>query len=231
MREREREHYQMKSRTSSSIRAPGQRSIPSTLLFRPIPKCSSVCREGSDAPPSQVPNGGRSPLSLSAFLDRKLHSTSVLPIHKAEKEILSSSLENKHLSESISKDQNRWEGPDEETRPAIEESVFKVFNDKQEVKVVKASSEGIAEQARPDGDVNKHNKNHVVVLGDDPKPKRKAYGLFSHSGKRQRPFYNHYKSGTGWWDSDREGIDEDEVGAKEIWEGMGSATLGGLEWH
>ena len=39
------------------------------------------------------------------------------------------------------------------------------------------------------------------------------------------------KSGTGWWDSDREGIDEDEVGAKEIWEGMGSATLGGLEWH
>jgi len=63
---------------------------------------------------------------------------------QAEKEILSSSLENKHLSGSISKDHNRWEGPDEETRPAIEESVFKVFNDKQEVKVVKASSEGIA---------------------------------------------------------------------------------------
>lgn len=228
----------MKSRTSSSIRAPGQRSIPSTLLFRPIPRCSSVSKECSDAPSSQVSNGGRSQLSLSAFLDRKLHSTSVVPIHKAEKEKLSSSLENKHLNGSISKDQNRWEGPHEETRPAIEDSVFKLFNDKQEVKVGNASSEGMAgfldpttEQARLEGDVKKHSKNHVVVLGDDPKPKRKAYAQFSHSSKRQRPFYNHYKSGTGWWDSDREGIDEDEVGAKEIWEGMGSATLGGLEWH
>ncbi|XP_020519474.1 uncharacterized protein LOC18428597 isoform X2 [Amborella trichopoda] len=38
-------------------------------------------------------------------------------------------------------------------------------------------------------------------------------------------------SGSGWWDSDMEGLDSEEVGCKEVWEGMGSTTLGGLEWH
>lgn len=38
-------------------------------------------------------------------------------------------------------------------------------------------------------------------------------------------------SGQGWWDGDKEGIDNEEVGHKEIWEGLGSTTLGGLQWH
>lgn len=38
-------------------------------------------------------------------------------------------------------------------------------------------------------------------------------------------------SGRGWWDCDREGIDNEEVGLNEVWEGVGSTTLGGIEWH
>jgi hypothetical protein len=32
----------------------------------------------------------------------------------------------------------------------------------------------------------------------------------------------------GWWDTDMVGVDSDEVGSTEIWEGMGSTTIGGL---
>ncbi|XP_020249532.1 uncharacterized protein LOC109826931 [Asparagus officinalis] len=39
------------------------------------------------------------------------------------------------------------------------------------------------------------------------------------------------ENGRGWWDEDREGVDSEEVGCNDVWEGMGSTTLGGLEWH
>jgi len=39
------------------------------------------------------------------------------------------------------------------------------------------------------------------------------------------------ENGCGWWDGDREGVDNEEVGCNDGWEGMGSTTLGGLEWH
>lgn len=38
-------------------------------------------------------------------------------------------------------------------------------------------------------------------------------------------------SGSGWWDSNMEGVDSEEVGLGEVWEGVGSTTLGGIEWH
>ena len=28
-----------------------------------------------------------------------------------------------------------------------------------------------------------------------------------------------------------EGVDNEEVGCNEVWEGVGSATLGGLDWN
>ncbi|OEL35787.1 putative disease resistance RPP13-like protein 1 [Dichanthelium oligosanthes] len=78
----------------------------------------------------------------------------------------------------------------------------------------------------------------VVVLGDDPRP-RPAWrrgrarptrgGGVGHGG---RALYNHYASGGGWWHGDMEGVDGEEVGwTDDMWEGMGSVTLGGLEWH
>lgn len=39
-------------------------------------------------------------------------------------------------------------------------------------------------------------------------------------------------SGGGWWHGDMEGVDGEEVGwTDDMWEGRGSVTLGGLEWH
>lgn len=39
-------------------------------------------------------------------------------------------------------------------------------------------------------------------------------------------------NGGGIWDSDMAGVDHEEVGFKEVWEGMGSTSLGGMgDWH
>uniref|UniRef100_A0A0E0EYU3 AAA+ ATPase domain-containing protein n=1 Tax=Oryza meridionalis TaxID=40149 RepID=A0A0E0EYU3_9ORYZ len=88
----------------------------------------------------------------------------------------------------------------------------------------------------------------VVVLGDDPKPRPAARTTATmrrqrrgrrHAGPVGRgeeggdqAAYNHYASGGGWWHGEMEGVDGEEVGwTDDMWEGMGSITLGGLEWH
>lgn len=35
-------------------------------------------------------------------------------------------------------------------------------------------------------------------------------------------------NGCGWWDCDMEGVDTEDVGTGEIWEGVGSTTFGGI---
>ncbi|GJM84790.1 hypothetical protein PR202_ga00496 [Eleusine coracana subsp. coracana] len=78
----------------------------------------------------------------------------------------------------------------------------------------------------------------VVVLGDDPRPRprrmpgRPRSTRGGSQGEGGRALYNHYASGGGWWHSDMEGVDGEEIGwTDDMWEGMGSVTLGGLEWH
>ncbi|KAJ1295216.1 hypothetical protein BS78_01G207100 [Paspalum vaginatum] len=77
----------------------------------------------------------------------------------------------------------------------------------------------------------------VVVLGDDPRPppmsrRGRARPTRGGEGEGGRALYNHYASGGGWWHGDMEGVDGEEVGwTDDMWEGMGSVTLGGLEWH
>jgi hypothetical protein len=39
-------------------------------------------------------------------------------------------------------------------------------------------------------------------------------------------------SGGGLWQGEQEGVDGEEVGwTEDMWEGMGSITLGGMDWH
>ncbi|KFK36259.1 hypothetical protein AALP_AA4G098900 [Arabis alpina] len=76
----------------------------------------------------------------------------------------------------------------------------------------------------------------VIVFGDDSKVskpmQRKREGESSNSSKKQRPTYNHYANGSGWWDCDMEGVDSEEVGHSEVWEGVGSTTYGDIvDWH
>ncbi|WVZ59267.1 hypothetical protein U9M48_009435 [Paspalum notatum var. saurae] len=84
---------------------------------------------------------------------------------------------------------------------------------------------------KPGSDAAKARR--VVVLGDDPRPRsmsRRWRARPTRGGGRA--LYNHYASGGGWWHGDMEGVDGEEVGwTDDMWEGMGSVTLGGLEWH
>ncbi|CAL9086791.1 unnamed protein product [Musa textilis] len=73
-------------------------------------------------------------------------------------------------------------------------------------------------------------RKSVIVLGDDPKPWRSRRGETTVETKN-KPLYDHYATGSGWWDCSKEGVDSEEVGCNDFWEGMGSTTLGGLEWH
>ncbi|KAG6507062.1 hypothetical protein ZIOFF_032402 [Zingiber officinale] len=78
--------------------------------------------------------------------------------------------------------------------------------------------------------MKKTARKSLVVIGDDSKPW--LYGREKKiMGKSTKHLYDHYANGSGWWDCNREGIDSEEVGFNETWEGIGSTTLGGLEWH
>ncbi|KAH9617057.1 hypothetical protein KSS87_012121 [Heliosperma pusillum] len=202
----------MTSKNSTPIRAAGQRSIPSTLLFRPPLKSLPSNKDGLNQT-SERSKGG-SNVSLTSFLNRKLNTstTTVIPVQKDKDEI--------------------FEKPSEGRTCVIEESVFKLLNTRNsEEKDRKRSSESLTALSSLQGDAKKARQKHLLVLGDDPKPKRRAYRRVSNGDDKPKPLYNHYENGTGWWDSEREGIDNDAVGHKEVWEGVGSTTLGGLDWH
>ncbi|KAJ4784376.1 Disease resistance protein (CC-NBS-LRR class) family [Rhynchospora pubera] len=85
----------------------------------------------------------------------------------------------------------------------------------------------------PFGESSNKCTPRLLVLGDDPKPqlKLKRKKLVSQDN-REKPLYNHYANGRGRWDGDSEGVDHEEVGWDEdMWEGMGSIMLGGLDWN
>ncbi|CAO2822133.1 unnamed protein product [Amaranthus hypochondriacus] len=225
----------MKPRNSTSLRGPGQRSIPSTFLSRRSHPCFRNNSNGSQLPSEG--NNRSSNLSLGAFLNSKLHKTSVLPIDKdkntfsvlKEDKLCPTAVDNS-LDDLVFKDkQYAGAGGRDERGHVIEDSVFKLFNDSGE-RVRKRSPDRLT-ASRFECNSKRQSQDHLLVLGDDPKPKRRNRGEVSCSSKKPRPFYNYYESGTGWWEPEREGVDNDEVGSKDIWEGMGSTTLGGLDWN
>uniref|UniRef100_A0A803LFR4 Uncharacterized protein n=1 Tax=Chenopodium quinoa TaxID=63459 RepID=A0A803LFR4_CHEQI len=220
--------------------------IPSTTSVHVDHNVEVYNEDGSGVLSNKNKRGSN--LSFTDFLNRKLHTTSVLPFDKLledfyciftdvikddktfsmiKKESVPLAANRNPRSESILRDCG---GPRDEKGHVIEDSMFKLFNDSGG-KVRKRSSECItADPSRSDGVSKHHSQNHLLVLGDDPKPKRRALGRNTCSNKKQRPLYNHYENGTGFWEPEREGIDSAEVGSTEMWEGMGSTTtLGGLD--
>lgn len=74
----------------------------------------------------------------------------------------------------------------------------------------------------------------VLVFGGNSKSTQEEgeRGRNSTSCKKQKPAYNHYANGSGFWDCDMEGVDSEEVGHSEVWEGVGSTTFGDIvDWH
>ncbi|KAF9612297.1 hypothetical protein IFM89_038867 [Coptis chinensis] len=119
---------------------------------------------------------------------------------------------------------------EEDFSPCVADfGLAKAFNHEGEV----VTMPGHASLVLTGGEQRPAASKHLLILGDDPKPKpkRRRDATFV-LDEKQKPLYNHYANGSGWWDCDMEGVDSEEVGCSDAWEGMGATTnLGGLEWH
>ncbi|KAL2469528.1 hypothetical protein Adt_37664 [Abeliophyllum distichum] len=234
----------MKSQ-KSSVRPLGQRSIASSFLLRASNRVGNFKKNVE----IKAPNRKCSGQSLSDFLNQKLHRSSVLPtsVQGKERPFVSplSHEELKRCAEGESGSKQRGE-------PNVNcslDSVFEMFKHVEKDKKDNTHSFGNNEIGSIDTDdlqqtrkrnnlseVQGHDdepsaRKLLVVLGDDSKPSRKGKWKIFSSKEEPTPLFNHYANGGGWWDSNMEGVDNEEVGCNEVWEGMGSITLGGLEWH
>ncbi|KAI4338289.1 hypothetical protein L6164_016631 [Bauhinia variegata] len=221
------------------IRVFGQRLIPSS--FRSLP---SNLSDDSKRNVGNVASGEGTRISLSDFLNRKLQKSSGLsgrvpgkstpflsPLglrtstdgHDAGS-VKQTEEETKNVNDKMIL--QRFKHTDEENHDSpssINEVENSVVDDIQESKKRKDPFEGENERHAV--------RKKVVVLGGEPKPRQKER-TESCKEKPKQPLYNHYKNGRGWWDYDMEGVDNEEVGFTEIWEGVGSASLGGIvDWH
>ncbi|GAV66150.1 hypothetical protein CFOL_v3_09660 [Cephalotus follicularis] len=225
------------------IRALGQRSIRSSFISR-----SSNPFQGSKEDVKKKASTKVSPVSLSDFLDQKLHKSSVPPnIVQRKESPFSSPVGPREIGGSsdgqmmINKE---WE---KEKTCLLDKVVLEQFKHTSTEELDCGASceagncstadivQGTRKRINPfeGGNGEDITRNRVLVLGDDPKPKQNQRQSRFISKKKQRPLhkYNHYANGCGWWDCDMEGVDSEEVGYGEVWEGVGSTTFGGIEWH
>ncbi|XP_030975925.1 uncharacterized protein LOC115995483 [Quercus lobata] len=229
------------------MRALGQRSIASSFLSRSS-NSSNDFKEGVQNKASKK----GSHVSLADFLDRKLHTTSVPPRTVQGKSRPFSSLlgpSPRESSGSIDGHNGANKGGEAETNCVTDKVFFEQFKHTGEdtgdcggscsFGEVESCNIDEAQESRKrknpfqgaGGDEKYVARKHLLVLGGDPKPKEKGKDEKYNSKKKRRPLYNHYANGCGWWDCNMEGVDNEEVGFSEVWEGVGSTTLGGIEWH
>ncbi|RZC80771.1 hypothetical protein C5167_043343 [Papaver somniferum] len=223
----------------SSDRGFGQLSLSKSFPIKPLSSDSNN-EEGKIKLLKKNPS-----ISLSEFLNRKVTSNSnpSKTIQNKQKPFL-----------GIEGKVGNKRGISEGDTVVLDESVFKQFNHskkeiEREVEECREVDGGSEPEGSTEPDLTKPcnpfcvsskggdertttpTPKHLVVLGDDPKPKQKQREEIFTRNKKQRPLYNHYANGSGWWDCDMEGVDNEEVGCNETGEGMGSTTLGGLDWH
>ncbi|KAM3337563.1 hypothetical protein P3S68_031888 [Capsicum galapagoense] len=218
----------------------GQRSIASTFLFR-SPNQSTGCKKKVE---SKAANQKGSSISLSDFLSKKLHKSPVLPGVVPGKKF-SVPTSSKDTSKCINGQINRSKYG-ETGVPCALDAIFEQYkntmkanqdvsapNDSGEVSVsftddVRTSRKrGLTEGSS--GTLSARKVLAVLGEGSAAKPRRKVRML--DNIEKPNTLFNHYANGGGWWDCNMEGVDNEEVGCNEVWEGMGSTTLGGLEWH
>ncbi|MED6134805.1 hypothetical protein PIB30_040419 [Stylosanthes scabra] len=248
----ERMNSKSKKRASPSIRVFGQRSIDST--FRSLPSNPSTDSEGNARNELASRKSQSAQVSLSNFLDRKLSKSSTILTQTVQGkstpflsplglriptvEQTRPVVEEKRCGNN-GNDQvifERFKHTEEEKEDFVGlhsadelENSVSVADESQESRKRKDPFEG--------GSENQTVRNNVVVLGvgGESKFKRrrqKSQTEINSSHKKPKPVYNHYENGRGWWDYDMEGVDNEELGFNEVWEGVGSTTLGGIvDWH
>ncbi|XP_061337493.1 uncharacterized protein LOC133284491 [Gastrolobium bilobum] len=236
---------QMNSKSKpTSIRVFGQRTIASS--FGSLPCNPSNDSEGSVRNQASKKSQSKH-VSLSHFLDRRLPKPSLLPqtVPGTSTPFLSP------LSLRVPKGEEGGavKQVEEERKDVGDEKViferFKHTEDEKEDFVSPFGVDELENSVADDIQESKKRKNpfqagnenqtvreHVVVLGGESKLKPKGQIENNSSNKKPRPLYNHYANGRGWWDYDMEGVDNEELGFNEVWEGVGSTSLGGIvDWH
>ncbi|KAK4421729.1 hypothetical protein Salat_2123500 [Sesamum alatum] len=179
-----------------SLRPFGQRSIASTFLFRASNR-SSDCEKNLV---TKARSQKDSHPSLSDFLNRKLHRSSVLPSSVQGKE--------RHFSSLLSKKQKGEAGVKISIDGAF--NMFKnVGKEKSESQNYHATNEAESfyvddlQQTRKrrnlfEGHDKPPARKRLVVLGEDSKPTQSTRRKnFAH--EEPRPRFNHYENGGGWW--------------------------------
>ncbi|KAK7356493.1 hypothetical protein VNO80_15766 [Phaseolus coccineus] len=231
----------MNSNNQTSIRALGQRTIAST--FRNFPPRNPLSEGSVRSQASHKSDTTHS--SLSNFLSFKQQKSphfpqtvpgkstpflSPLGLRKCEENGTVKEVEKEGNSNNDSKVIfESFKHTEEDKRDfvrqiGVDELENSVADDNQDSKKRKIRFEG--------GNESQAARKHVVVLGGESKLKPKRQIENGCSNKRPRPLYNHYANGHGWWDYDMEGVDNEELGSNEVWEGVGSTTLGGIiDWH
>ncbi|KAG5531273.1 hypothetical protein RHGRI_026028 [Rhododendron griersonianum] len=233
-----------------TVRVLGQKSIPSTFLFRSLNhKQASHCKE--DVKINAPGKGSR--VSLSDFLNKKLHKSSVLPNSDMGKERPFSSPVG---SSEVNGSNQGLNGPKKRGETEVKSVVDVVFEQfkctrKEKEDALRSCDDGEFVSSGTDamergrkrksplggGYGEQSAQKNIVVLGEGhpnpihPTPTSKGKDLSSVSTKKPRHQFNHYANGSGWWNCDMAGVDNEEVGSNEVWEGVGSTTLGGLEWN
>ncbi|KAL7594540.1 uncharacterized protein LOC111912050 [Lactuca sativa] len=231
-----------------SIRVRGQLSIPSTFIHR-----TSTEDDQSGDSRGKMKDGQQSKkrpkISLSAFLDRKLQKTSDSSKLVQGKERPFFTLGGANDSLHKANLDQKTEGPElngildvlENFKP-IKDNKDTVYLNPEESQTQYSTTTHVTEKSQIQDLTKSRNAfggllrkppapKVLVVLGGDPKPKQTKHRKSFIRNKKPLPHYNHYAGGSGWWDSDMEGIDNEAVGFNEVWEGVGSTTLGGLDWH
>ncbi|XP_065030203.1 uncharacterized protein LOC135652839 [Musa acuminata AAA Group] len=216
----------------SGVREFGQTSLP--------PSFFSKSRVPDEHHPKRSSN--KQPVPLSEFLNRKLikttdrsvkvKQTSFSSIGSATKDssskndeasgrfILHDVIFRQFMVSAKGKEQSGITGGGESGGPQLQSYTGGGDNSRKRKNPFDSSGDGERVTAR----------KSMIVLGDDPKPWRSRRGKTTVE-TTDKPFYDHYANGSGQWDCSKEGVDSEEVGCNDFWEGMGSTTLGGLEWH
>ncbi|XP_010274282.1 PREDICTED: uncharacterized protein LOC104609607 [Nelumbo nucifera] len=239
-----------KGPSSNAIRGFGQRSISSSSSFAFRSQSADANSKESKGDVQAKSSKKNSYISLSEFLDRKLEKTSKPAKTVQGKQSPFSSLvgggndangstaervevrkggdaDNGFLGEAVFEQFKCARKDKEDCEDSCKggEVVGSTTIDEQESRKRKNPFEFSSEDNKQRG-----NRRYLVVLGDEPKPKQKRREQSFIRNEKSSHLFNHYANGSGWWDCNMEGVDS-EVGCREIWEGMGSTTLGGLEWH
>ncbi|KAK9082578.1 hypothetical protein Scep_029049 [Stephania cephalantha] len=185
---------------AASIRAIGQRS----LFFNP--NRFATRNESRDSLQNKIKTSNTTPtpcISLSDFLNRKLHQTTPSKTSKLKPFGSSSSLDT---------DTRRPVGVKKRDSRQIEEKVFEMFKCPRRLTLFDLGKQvcdaGLS--SRKEGE-RKPTPPYVLSLGDDGKCNQNSREVCFGEGNKPKPVFDHYANGGGWWDCDMEGLDSGVV--------------------